>query len=113
MIVCGGLMMKNLMAATLAGGAILAAAAPAHASPGGYLQELNDRGLVITDVTAALAVGYQVCHWIDTIPGYTGYEAAMELSEYPELDRWQAAEVVVAAVGNLCPQFEPGGAENP
>lgn len=88
------------LAATAAVGASLLASPPADASPLSYLQALNSAGYVVTDTTAALAMGYVVC---EALNRQTGDVVATNLYLRTDIPTpHMAATVVLAAVENLC-----------
>ncbi len=93
--------------AALAGVGFLAAPS-SSASPLTYLDSLTDRGLVISNTTAALRTGYLVCEALETNRGdvvaQTLYENASDITTFEE-----AAIIVVTSVEELCPQHDRRG----
>lgn len=82
----------------LAAAALSQCAPPANATPMGYLQALNDRGITVTDTTQALTMGYAVCAALNSNTGDV-------VAESPEM----AVAVVVTAVEQLCPWHDHRG----
>lgn len=55
--------------------------------------------------------GIRVCDQING--GMNGAQVAQQIMQNNSLDQEHADKFVIDAVTTLCPQFEPGGADNP
>lgn len=93
-------------------GAVLAAAwltaPPAHADASGFLDQVHGLGFYSNNGDGALlASGYGVCTMISR-PGVTGYDAARVIYNNTgyDVDANDAANFVIAAVEQLCPQYD-------
>lgn len=95
------------LAAVAAIGAALFASPDADATPMSYLQSLNDRGLYVTDTSAALRTGLAICAALNVANGYEVAESVYLNTDVAT--REQAAIMVVTAVEELCSQHDHRG----
>ncbi|MBV9921912.1 MAG: DUF732 domain-containing protein [Pseudonocardia sp.] len=111
--------MKKLALAVGAGafaaaGALIAAphaAADPQTDVLAYMALLNAHGIVVSDLPAAVGVGYAVCNAVAT-GGLNGEQVATALyARFPaQIPSMTAARVIViSAVDALCPQFDHRG----
>jgi len=82
----------------------------AQASPLSYVQVLNDRGIVVYDVSLTIANGYAIC---DRLSYETGADTAVWVftntswADVPTIG--VAAIFVITAAEELCPQHDHRG----
>ena len=89
-------------------GALVIHAPQARADAQSYLIDVTGWGFTHTDGAAGLLrVGYGICQMLST-PGVDGDDAAraIYISTGWDVDRTDAANIVMSSVENLCPEYD-------
>lgn len=91
--------------------AVFTYAPPAHADADGYLTDVIGMGFTHTDgVSGLLQLGYAICETL-SIPGIDGNDVAREIyvNSGLSVSRADSIDIVIAAVENLCPEYDHRG----
>jgi len=99
----------TVAATTTAFALLVGQASAAHADVGAFLEDMNDLGWYAAHGEAGLvASGYQVCRMLEQT---TGDVVANYVYRHTDntVNRHDAAEFVLVAVQNLCPQHDHRG----
>lgn len=115
-------MKAGIFGGLLVGGTILVAntligSAPANATPGEdnyqFVQMLNNDGIHVTNLSAALSSAHQVCRNIYNGATGTSETSRVYYSTDSSVTPSLAKSFVWDSVIVFCPQYLPGGSQNP